>query len=230
MLPRARGKPARAAGSAHPRTTDVQLFLFDTRWREAPFSRDADAQVLLRPVGDGTKTFGEATKAADGRIGIRLTKIERPFLDQFAKATSLAVAHDGQVVAEIPTPGTARALAALRECEASALKDWGLDSATMMSLRSYPKPTGGSAVWIVNEDYPDEAIRNNEAGTVVALLKVGADGVATGCAIVDSSGSKTLDNQTCAIFGRRARYDPAIDATGKPVIGLAAVRIRWVMP
>ena len=48
--------------------------------------------------------------------------------------------------------------------------------------------------------------------------------------MADSSGSKELDEQTCAIFGHRARYDLAIDADGKPVEGLCAVRVRWVIP
>jgi TonB family protein len=213
-----------------PGTAEIELSVFDSRWSSAPVSRDADATVLLQPGNEEVTASEEPVKAADGRWSVRLRKLDRPFLDQFAAATSLAVRSKGHDVAQVPIPGAAKAVAALRACEASALKDWGQDAAAMMSLRSWAKPAGGAETWITDKDYPDDAIRGHESGTVVVLLKIGADGVATGCAVIDSSGSKTLDDQTCAIYGRRARYDPAIDATGKPIAGLAAVRIRWVLP
>lgn len=213
-----------------PGTTDVQLYLFDERWQSAPVSRDPTAIVLLRPLGERVEASAESAKAADGRSGVRLNKLDRPFLAQFAAATALSVQSKGREISQIAIPGAAKAIAALHDCEASALKDWGFDAAKMMSLRAYAKPTGGFAVWLKDSDYPDEAIRNEESGTVVAFLKIGADGRATGCAVADSSGSKELDEQTCAIFGRRARYDPAIDADGKPTDGLCAVRVRWVLP
>jgi TonB family protein len=223
------GQPAMALALI-PGTTEIQLYLFDSRWQSAPVSRDPNATLLLRPTGEKVDVFAEAAKAADGRSGVRLTKLDRPFLAQFAGAGVLAVQSKGREVSQIAIPDAAKAIAALRDCEVSALKDWGLDAAKMMSLRSYAKPTGGSAVWLRDSDYPDEAIRHEQSGTVVAFLKIGADGRATGCAVADSSGSKELDEQTCAIFGRRARYDPAIDADGKPTDGLCAVRIRWVIP
>jgi TonB family protein len=213
-----------------PGTTQIQLYLFDPRWREPPFSRDPAVPVELSPGGSEVIASGEAAKSVNGQFGIKLNKLERPFLDQLAAAGELTIRHDGKVLAAVPIPGAAKAIAALRQCEASALADWGLDAPTMMSLRSYAKPTGGDLAWINDNDYPDQAIRNEESGTAVVLLKVGADGIATGCAVVDSSGSKALDEQTCAIYGRRAHYDPAIDAKGKPTMGLAAVRIRWVFP
>jgi TonB family protein len=213
-----------------PGTTDIELSVSDSHWTAAPVSRDANATVLLRPGNEEVPASEESVKAADGRWSVRLRKLDRPFLDQFAAASALAIRSKGRGVAQASIPGAAKAIAALRACEASALKDWGLDAAAMMSLRSRAKPTGAAESWINDNDYPDDAIRSQQSGTVVALLRVGADGVATGCAVIDSSGSKALDDQTCAIYGRRARYDPAIDANGKPTAGLAAVRVRWVEP
>lgn len=222
------GQPAMAL-QIIPGTTEIQLYLFDSRWQSAPFSRDPDAAVLFHPSAAAVTAPAEASKSGDGRAGIRVNRLERSFLDQFAAADSLSVRSKGQEVTQVTIPGAAKAIAALRECEASALKEWKLDSAKMMSLRAYAKPHGGYLAWIKDSDYPDAAIHDEQSGTVVALLKVGADGRATGCAVIDSSGSKELDDQTCAIFGRRAQYDPAIDADGKPTEGLAAVRVRWVL-
>jgi TonB family protein len=223
------GQPAMAL-QIIPGTTEIQLYLFDTSWRTPPVPHDADAALLFHP-GD-TKVVAPAgmAKAKDVRVGVRLNRLERPFLDQFAAAESLAIQSKGREVTQIAIPGAAKAIAALRECEASALKEWGLDATKMMSLRSYANPTGGYFAWIHDSDYPDKAIHNGESGTVVALLKVGADGHAIGCAVIDSSGSKELDEQTCAIYGRRAKWDPAIDADGNPTQGLGAVRVRWMLP
>ena len=46
----------------------------------------------------------------------------------------------------------------------------------------------------------------------------------------DSSGSTALDNATCNIIRRRARYTPAQDQAGNPVAGSDSTRIRWELP
>ena len=79
-------------------------------------------------------------------------------------------------------------------------------------------------------DYPAEALRKREAGTVSFAVAIGRDGRVTGCTITASSGSASLDATTCAILQRRARFTPARDASGRAVEDRTVGRIRWALP
>jgi periplasmic protein TonB len=80
------------------------------------------------------------------------------------------------------------------------------------------------------DDYPQSAIRNEEQGTTAVRLSVGPDGRVADCSVTASSGSTALDNATCNIIRRRARYTPAKDQAGSPITGSDTARIRWVLP
>jgi protein TonB len=67
------------------------------------------------------------------------------------------------------------------------------------------------------DDYPADAQRNGEQGTVQATLAIDARGQVSGCTIVRSSGHASLDNATCDILQRRARFSPARDLSGDAI-------------
>ena len=67
------------------------------------------------------------------------------------------------------------------------------------------------------DDYPADALRKGEEGTVQAVLAVDTNGRVSGCTIERSSGSATLDNATCSILSRRAHFYPAHDVNGNAV-------------
>ena len=80
-------------------------------------------------------------------------------------------------------------------------------------------------------DYPPSAVRNEEQGTVRVTLSVGTDGRVTNCTVTASSGSSALDQATCNIMRRRARFTPARDSSGNPTTDtITAPPIRWVLP
>lgn len=67
------------------------------------------------------------------------------------------------------------------------------------------------------DDYPADAQRKGEEGTVQAELAVDAAGRTVACTVLHSSGSASLDSATCALLQRRARFLPARDVDGKAV-------------
>ena len=79
-------------------------------------------------------------------------------------------------------------------------------------------------------DYPDDAIRNNEQGSVAFRLDIASDGKVGSCSILSSSGSTILDVATCRILMERARFQPARDAAGKPTSDSYNGRITWRLP
>ncbi len=80
------------------------------------------------------------------------------------------------------------------------------------------------------DDYPQSAIRNEESGTTAVRMTIGTDGRVSDCTITSSSGSSALDNATCSILRRRARFTPAKDQAGNPISDSFSQRIRWELP
>jgi len=92
------------------------------------------------------------------------------------------------------------------------------------------KPRANIAALFENSDYPVDAIRDAEEGTVGFIVKINELGRVADCLVEYSSGSSSLDVQTCRLMWLRARFVPARNQAGKPVTGAVRARIRWVLP
>jgi TonB family protein len=97
-----------------------------------------------------------------------------------------------------------------------------------------PGPSRASAASLVqlftDDDYPKEAIRTGEQGTVAFQLEIGTDGLVAACTVTSSSGSAILDSTTCRLLQQRAKFTPAKSSLGKPVTDTYAGRITWRLP
>lgn len=87
---------------------------------------------------------------------------------------------------------------------------------------------GNPGSWFRNDtDYPSEAIRNEEQGTVGISFEVNAEGRVENCRVTQSAGSRSLDQTTCDLAVRRGRYSPAKDAAGNPIKQSKTLRVTW---
>ncbi|QIK96312.1 energy transducer TonB [Sphingomonas sp. HDW15A] len=93
-----------------------------------------------------------------------------------------------------------------------------------------PKSVVGSLQGLIrNDDYPPNAIENDEQGTVSVVLTIGTNGRVSDCSVSGSSGSRTLDSTTCRILKSRAKFTPAQDSSGNPTTGTFRQSIKWVL-
>lgn len=76
-------------------------------------------------------------------------------------------------------------------------------------------------------DYPRKALVRRQTGTTTMLLLVGLEGTVERCAVANSSGSVTLDNQSCSLFIANAKFDPARDRRGRAVASVFQQRLSW---
>lgn len=83
------------------------------------------------------------------------------------------------------------------------------------------------ASYISDGDYPSEALRLNQQGTVGFDLDVAEDGRVIYCHVTASSGSQLLDLRTCQVMLDRARFEPARDEQGNPVPDRISSRVTW---
>ncbi len=92
------------------------------------------------------------------------------------------------------------------------------------------RPRGDPARWITESDYRSVWVRQELTGTTGFRVRVGADGRAMSCQITKSSGHAVLDQATCELVSRRARFDPARDRRGEAVGGNYSSSVRWQLP
>jgi protein TonB len=93
-----------------------------------------------------------------------------------------------------------------------------------------PVPANAPSGWATNDDYPAAALRLDEHGTTQFRVSVGSDGLVKACDIVKSSGSRRLDDATCKLVTKRARFEPAKDKNGETTVGTYSNSVRWVLP
>ncbi len=92
------------------------------------------------------------------------------------------------------------------------------------------KPLTDPASWVSEDDYPPVAARAGEQGIVAFRLEVDSNGNPTSCGIVDAAASGELQQQTCALLLKRARFRPARDARGRSIAASYTSRVRWKLP
>jgi TonB family protein len=69
------------------------------------------------------------------------------------------------------------------------------------------------------DDYPSAAAAGGQEGTAVIEAHVDRRGLVTSCRVTSSSGHSALDEQSCALFRARERFEPARDASGRASTG-----------
>ena len=98
----------------------------------------------------------------------------------------------------------------------------------MQPVRASPK--GKMQDLMTTDDYPSSSLRNNEEGTVSYRLDVGADGRVVACTVTGSSGHPLLDETSCRLLQRRARFNAAKDTSGQPVGSVYNGKFTWKIP
>jgi periplasmic protein TonB len=91
-------------------------------------------------------------------------------------------------------------------------------------------PLGSPGSWVMSNDYPAAALRQEQEGIVGFRLTISSDGVVSNCQITVSSSFPILDEATCRLVTARARFKPATDAKGNAAEGSFSSRVRWAVP
>lgn len=181
--------------------------------------------LLLRPGGERINGQAMPTERKFGR-GLSL-QLDHSVLDKIAAASSVEFSYQGKTLFQAQLPNMGQAVKALRACEATLLKDWGIDPSERAALQRIPEPIGSTASWVRNDDYPVEALRAGASGTVVARVDVAADGKVDRCTVVAGDRVSPLDRKTCQVVEERGRFTPAIGPQGQAVAAPYVVKITW---
>jgi TonB family protein len=208
--------------SRAPGVRSMQLRWINKDWDAR--SRPRKAQLFLEPGHFRIEDFDGLPLAEDKGVGS--DGISYHLLDRLASARSIRLEDGGKLVKEIPLPGAAMAVRGFRECNDSALQEFGVDPAAMAVLRELPKLRVNFKYLVSGINYPEDAARLGISGTSVARLDVDTKGAVERCTIVRSSNDSDLDGATCRALSR-ARFEPALGADGMPARASTIHRIVW---
>jgi TonB family protein len=171
------------------------------------------------------------TFQADGYVAssrdpvvVKILHLRHKFPAAFAQSNEVRVIARGKQIL-VPIPGAAKALKALRECIDMKLPEWGVDPKAYDALQVPPTDIENYE-FMSSKDYPQDLLDANWMGDVIIRLDVDATGKVTNCAVVVTSGHKSVDDISCFRAMQRGRFNPAVGADGKPT---AAVRVRDVV-
>ena len=92
------------------------------------------------------------------------------------------------------------------------------------------KPRNDPGAWLSDRDYRSAWARRELTGVAKFQLDIAATGKVTGCRIIGSTGHPELDEATCSLVQRRARFEPARGSNGEPVAGKFVSSVRWQLP
>lgn len=118
-------------------------------------------------------------------------------------------------------------MAALRKCSWDTVKHWGLDVEQQKTLTRKVSPKNHPSRWLNSSDYPASMVYGGYHGLVTVRMIVDGNGNPTSCHVQRSTQPKEFDDVVCRSTMRRARFEPALDAQGKPVPSFYVLTVRF---
>lgn len=193
----------------------------------------SDKSMLAR----GKLTISGSTEPASslngGNVVVHGKRLFRAVIgkaDVPALATAKVLVTTKSLEAELPLNGYEGVRRILGECLDDLTASWGFGAENVARMAAPPMLNGSIAALVVDNDYPEEAIRAEEWGDSEVRVTVGIDGRARDCIVVRSSRSYFLDRKTCDVAITRARFAPALDRAGQPMEAPYLFVLRWRIP
>lgn len=129
----------------------------------------------------------------------------------------------------LETGSMAAAEQALAACTDNLLRGWKIDVEAHRKLSRRATPAGNPGGWMNNNDYPLAMRVSRQQGLVHFRLIVDAEGKPASCHIQQSTRPAEFDDAVCKGIMRRATFEPALDASGNPVVSYYLNRVRFQM-
>jgi len=93
-----------------------------------------------------------------------------------------------------------------------------------------PRPSNSRNGWVTQGDYRSSWISRGYTGQVGYRLTIGASGRVEACSVTQSSGVSALDQATCQLVTKRARFNPAKNDQGRAISGSYTGAVLWQLP
>jgi hypothetical protein len=165
--------------------------------------------------------------ASSGKRDIFVASDDPEFLSKLARASALELVQDKFGMQRIPLRSAAAAADALRKCEDSRMRDWGMDPVAWRALKVRPQPVKNAPPWFTGDDYPVSAIWEGLQGFSISRVEVAPDGRVGSCVSLNRNRAPNVKDRMCIKLKHRARFTPALDANGRPVAAPYVVLVKF---
>lgn len=120
------------------------------------------------------------------------------------------------------------AMVAMRACQDDLVRSWGFDPSVLKTLSRPPMPKH-QIEWArkLQRAYPSRMVMQGWGATIQVQLAVGADGLPSDCHVRADGQQDDFTETSCKILMKEARFEPALDADGKPTSALWTTRIIY---
>ncbi len=119
---------------------------------------------------------------------------------------------------------------ALTACNDDLLHAWGIDAKADNARSRRVIPASDPREWMRSSDYPPRMRSLGYQGLVHFRLVVDDRGIPKSCHIQLSTRPKDFDDAVCQKIMARSRFEPALDADGKPVVSYYTIGARFSLP
>lgn len=200
-------------------------FLPSASPRRLPFARSTstDGQQLLILAGvtidDGsTPAFGPmAAAVGDGSPPPMPSPADRDAaeLSRAAQITAVSLSSGLTTPVRIETGSLRNAMEVLQTCGYDLLSTWGLDAGKHRTLSRPALPPPGPM--LANGTIPFGEFARLAGGTNTVRVMISAEGTPTSCHIHFGTLSESVNSRICTQIMSNARFQPALDAEGRPM-------------
>lgn len=120
-----------------------------------------------------------------------------------------------------------KVFATMRRCTDELLRHWGLDPVVQAKLSRQLAPANDVRAWVTPRDYSRSSSGAIKQTIVTFRIAVNEKGRPESCSVLRSFGNTELDDLTCNLLMRRARFVPALDDSGSPIASYYTNSIRY---
>jgi hypothetical protein len=187
----------------------------------------APASLTFAPSQKMLTGRANGTKLPDGTRLIWVGDVAPALLDNLSAAGSVALAIKSGERVSVPVPGSAKAVEALRRCNADQLIEWGADVAQFAPGGTTPVAVKNREEWLSKSTLlaaMGKARRPDVDETF--RVAVSPDGVVDDCHALAEKIEKGVEKTVCDAVIGKPFFIAAKAPDGNPVRGAASFRIR----
>lgn len=192
----------------------------------APGAQPLTAQVAF----DGAAAFQTNMVAFAAREpGRQAYRLNMP-LARFAPARTartLSITAGGALDQSFALSQLQPLMKVMDECVADLRRAWNVHDGQGPNPRLSAPAKGGLDSMFSLDRFAPIMTDEDVGGSVKMALLIDEAGQVADCSVIESSGSASLDVQSCAMVRQRARYSPATGRNGRPAKSAAIETLVW---
>ncbi|MBO9581252.1 MAG: energy transducer TonB [Sphingobium sp.] len=117
----------------------------------------------------------------------------------------------------------------LDKCEDALMSKAGLDGPSLRTLQRPATPIGSPSDWIKSDDYPFTMMSMGKSAALLVWLGIDETGKVTDCRVINGIGDGPFRKRSCDKLVERAKFEPAISASGSPARSYTERKIFWTL-